>query len=196
MTESPRSKRSFLAFILIPTAVVVLAAFLFPALSAVNPTSNQSRAQLDMSQIVAAVKAFYTEYGHYPQVEEAGVVSGLRGNRELMRCLTGSDTLRNPLRILFFEGRPARKVSRWFKPETYGGGFDSASGDYLDPWGQPYQVLVAVNYNGPITNPYIDDPDKQVRFGVIVWSVGKDGVFGRRADQDTKTRPDDVVSWR
>lgn len=194
VTESP-TRKSCLQFILMPAAALLLVAvFLFPPVRG-HSISKHQQSKSDLIHITTAVKAYEAEYGKYPHMSEVTLASGLKGNRELMRCLTGTDTLRNPRRILFFEGRAAERISGWFK-RVNGGGFDPASGDYLDPWGRSYQVQLDRDYDYKIPNTYIDEPDKQIQSGVIVWSVGKDGVFGRRVDQDKHTRPDDVVSWR
>ena len=150
----------------------------------------------DSMMIVAAVKAYQTEYGKYPDVPKASLVGGQRSNRDLMHCLIGADDLRNPRRIVFLDRMEAKPISGWFEPKTYGAGFHPTSGDYLDPWGLPYHILLDSDYDGTIPNPYGDEPEQQIRSGVIVWSLGKDRVFGRRADHDKSSRPDDVVSWR
>ena len=175
--------------------MLLLLALLFPPVRG-HTRSKVTDARNDISQINAAVKAYHTEYGKYPVVRDATLSEGLKGNVELMQCVIGTDAFRIPQQISFFEGMQAKRTSGWFKPAVYGGGFHPKSGDYLDPWGRPYQIVLGTDYDGVIPNPYLDEPEQQIRSGVIVWSLGKDGIFGRSADQDKHTRPDDVVSWR
>src|SRR5947207_2103029 len=59
------------AFTLIELLVVIaiialLMGLLFPAYRAVQNQARQTQAKNDLTQIVAAVNAFYTEYGRYP----------------------------------------------------------------------------------------------------------------------------------
>src|SRR6266446_5679056 len=64
-------KRSNRAFTLIELLVViaiiaVLIGLLFPAFTAAQNQARQTQAKNDLTQIVNAVNAFYTEYGKYP----------------------------------------------------------------------------------------------------------------------------------
>src|SRR5262249_47785068 len=59
------------AFTLIELLVVIaiiaiLIGLLFPAFKAVQNQARQTQAKNDLTQIVNAVNAFYTEYGKYP----------------------------------------------------------------------------------------------------------------------------------
>src|SRR5260370_34950964 len=46
--------------------IIILAGLLFPAFSAVQNQARRTQAKNDLTQIVTAVNAYYTEYGHYP----------------------------------------------------------------------------------------------------------------------------------
>ena len=46
--------------------IAVLIGLLFPAFRAVQNQAKQTQAKNDLTQIVNAVNAFYTDYGRYP----------------------------------------------------------------------------------------------------------------------------------
>src|SRR3979490_3460112 len=50
------------------TIIVVVLGLLFPAFQAVQNQAKKTQAKNDLTQIVTAVNAYYTEYGKYPLV--------------------------------------------------------------------------------------------------------------------------------
>ena len=48
------------------TVIAILMALLFPAFKGVQDQAKRTQAKNDLTQIVTAVNAFYTEYGKYP----------------------------------------------------------------------------------------------------------------------------------
>src|SRR5256714_14768081 len=87
------------AFTLIELLVVIaiiaiLIGLLFPAFKAVQNQARSTQAKNDLTQIVNAVNAFYTDYGKYPISGAIDVTFGLGGNptnnetlfRELRGC--------------------------------------------------------------------------------------------------------------
>src|SRR5215468_6047363 len=100
--RSPSTRPS--AFTLIELLVVIgiiaiLVGLLFPAFKAVQNQARSTQAKNDLTQIVNAVNAFYTDYGRYPV---ATAVTGTCFNWSLGPCGTqvrlGSDWLFNELR--------------------------------------------------------------------------------------------------
>src|SRR5262245_4802868 len=68
------------AFTLIELLVVIaiiaiLVGLLFPAFKAVQNQARQTQAKNDLTQIVNAVNAFYTEYGKYPIATDDSIMS-------------------------------------------------------------------------------------------------------------------------
>src|SRR6266446_4747028 len=66
-----KNSRNAGAFTLIELLVVIaiiaiLIGLLFPAFSAVQNQARRTQAKNDLTQIVTAVNAYYTEYGKYP----------------------------------------------------------------------------------------------------------------------------------
>src|SRR2546423_5430033 len=95
------------AFTLIELLVViaiiaVLIGLLFPAFRAVQDQAKKTQAKNDLTQIVNAVNAFYTDYGKYPLVN-ADTVYGpaANPNNTLFNVLRAQDATNNPRQIVF-----------------------------------------------------------------------------------------------
>lgn len=209
---------SALAFTLIElltviTIIAILMGLLFPAISIVKDQARKAEAKAAASQIAAAVKQYYTEYGKYPVADyvtgtpsdirlgDMGDSGAVASNNELFNILRAkpekknTDNLYNPRRVTFFEGKPAGD------PKAPKSGFlDNASGTgnqgaFYDPWGKEYTIIMDSNYNDVIAvsdtySDFIeksqDGTDTGVRVGVGVFSLGKDGKVGSPKDGITK----------
>ncbi len=166
-------------------AVVILSVVL-PAGWIVCRRQPDRMARADLRALAQAGRLFYAEYG---------VWFGSRGGRpgdvrfgqdtpnwefmNVLRAVDGpgnSNHETNPHRIVFLE------------PGPYAAGRSGVdkNGEYLDPWGMPYQVVVDADASGACA---IENSihGTGVDLGIIAWSCGPD----RRSDT-----PDDILSWR
>src|SRR5215831_5714201 len=77
-----RSTRAFtLIELLVVIAIIgILVGLLFPAFKAVQTQARQTQAKNDLTQIVNAVNAFYTDYGKYPIVTADTIITGTTGS--------------------------------------------------------------------------------------------------------------------
>ncbi len=50
--------------------IIILAGLLYPAYQAAQNQAKRTQAKNDLTQIVTAVNAYYTEYGKYPGVTD------------------------------------------------------------------------------------------------------------------------------
>ena len=57
---------TLIELLVVITIIVVLMGLLFPAFRGVQDQAKRTQAKNDLTQIVTAVNAFYTEYGKYP----------------------------------------------------------------------------------------------------------------------------------
>src|SRR5262245_7530885 len=106
------------AFTLIELLVVIaiiwiLVGLLFPAFKAVQNQARSTQAKNDLTQIVNAVNAFYTDYGKYPIAAPGADVTFAANNNTLfdvLRNMTGTNpgNASNPRAILFMQ-HPAAK---------------------------------------------------------------------------------------
>ena len=153
------------AFTLIELLVVIaiiaiLVGLLFPAFKAVQNQARSTQAKNDLTQIVNAVNAFYTDYGKYPLVlrgydlrnrgyTEQGFVrcKKLRGNRKM------KGETNNPRQIVFISPpdvkdseqpafRHRNSKGRQFRPIFRSMGHALSSGK------------IDGNYNNAVANPY------------------------------------------
>jgi prepilin-type N-terminal cleavage/methylation domain-containing protein len=225
-----QEQRPCRAFTLIELLVVIaiiaiLVGLLFPAFKAVQYQARQTQAKNDLTQIVNAVNAFYTEYGKYPVPGPShGAVPGdfcfswtiptvpnSFGNDWLLNTLRGCtaansscsaniDTSLNTRQIVYISP-PIVKDSANPRSGICATGGDPANvGKFYDPWGSPYNVLVDSDYDNSVRNPYwalggTGAGADPVPQGVIGWSNGADQLVGGNPE-NTYTNSDDVISWQ
>jgi prepilin-type N-terminal cleavage/methylation domain-containing protein len=88
MKTRPPQSSSQLAFTLIELLTVIaiiaiLMGLLFPALGAVRENARRVQAKTDVTNIVAAVKQYYTEYGKYPSLQDPAAKTGATATQDL-----------------------------------------------------------------------------------------------------------------
>jgi prepilin-type N-terminal cleavage/methylation domain-containing protein len=208
MQKSPgRSSAFTLIELLVVIAIIaILIGLLFPAFRAVQDQAKRTQAKNDLTQIVNAVNAYYTDYGKYPLpvgttgdfIYGPGGNSNPPSNSELFYTLRGVNAgtmnlnnAANP-RIIVFISPP------YVKNDTAGyrqSGVSNTDGSYYDPWGTPYDVEIDGGYNNAINpNPYTADTGAgpaTLNVGAIAWSLGKNQIQGTDFNAS-----DDVISWQ
>jgi prepilin-type N-terminal cleavage/methylation domain-containing protein len=206
--RSPRELRS--AFTLIELLVVIgiiaiLVGLLFPSFKAVENQARSTQAKNDLTQIINAVNAYYTEYGKYPLGITADKTYGPGGNpttnetlfTELRGCTAAAGSCpaaatTNARQIVFISPPDVKNAAN---PRS-GIGTTPGVGQYFDPWGNNYVVRIDGGYNNQVANPYSANAGADpLQLGVIAWSLGKDGVGGA-GDKNAGTADDDVISWQ
>src|SRR5258707_2149125 len=136
------------AFTLIELLVVIaiiaiLIGLLFPAFSAVQNQAKRTQAKNDLTQIVNAVNAYYTEYGKYPLVT-ADTIYGAGGilNADLFYTLravasgANAGDVANTRKIVFISPPDAKDQT------NSRSGIKTSDGQWYDPWGTPYLVEI------------------------------------------------------
>jgi prepilin-type N-terminal cleavage/methylation domain-containing protein len=181
--------------LLVVIAIIAILIGLFvPSLFTIYERARKTQAKNDLTQIVNAVNAFYTEYGKYPLATDDSIIVN---NSGLMYTLRADPTAAN--------GNPnannavnTRQIA-YISPRVLGtapvrSGIASDNGQFYDPWGTPYRVAIDGDYNNNINpNPYASGAGPSpVNTGVIAWSFGKDRVQGTA----NFTASDDVISWQ
>jgi len=196
------------AFTLIELLVVIaiiaiLVGLLFPALKAVQKQARQTQAKNDLTQIVNAANAFYTEYGKYPMSTGADTTYGTVANpnsnilyvlRADPTAVNGNPNANNAVntRQIVFINPP--NVKDTTQPRSGIG----ADGNYYDPWGSQYRLQIDGNYDNQLLNPYVSDQGAgpvTLFQGVISWSFGQDGTLGTNSN-GIFNNSDDVISWQ
>jgi prepilin-type N-terminal cleavage/methylation domain-containing protein len=191
---------TLLELMVVIAIIVVLAGLLFPVAQSVLERAKKVQAKNDLTQIVIAVNAFYTEYGKYPlkDADQGSEKTFTTDNSNLIYTLeaifsgdNSGDAL-NPRKIVFLQVQDAKDQTN---PRS-----GTKSGNWYDPWGAisgktesgTYHVRIDGDYNNQVANPYTSSAGAtNLQAGVIAWSLGKDG------DQGTDFRAsDDVISWQ
>jgi prepilin-type N-terminal cleavage/methylation domain-containing protein len=69
-TRPPLYSRGFtlIELLTVIAIIAILMGLLFPAIASVREAARKTQAKNDAANIVAAVKAYYTEYGKYPDL--------------------------------------------------------------------------------------------------------------------------------
>src|SRR5215475_1991380 len=128
------------AFTLIELLVViaiiaVLIGLLFPAFRSVQDQARRTQAKNDLTQIVNAVNAYYTEYGKYPLATQGSETTFTSDNSDLMFTLraiafgANAANVLNPRKIIFLSPPDV-------KDPSYPRAGVTSAGIYYDPWGQ------------------------------------------------------------
>jgi len=173
--------------------IAILIGLLFPAFRGVQEQARRAQAKNDLTQIVTAVNAFYTEYGRYPTTAttDAAATYGPGGstteNGGLFSELRATSTTLNTRQIVFMSPPDAKDQNN---PRS---GIKTSTGGYYDPWGSEYAVALDADYNNQVANPYTSNAGAtpNLQNGVIAWSLGKDRVQGTDFNAS-----DDVISWQ
>jgi prepilin-type N-terminal cleavage/methylation domain-containing protein len=196
-----RQAFTLIELLVVISIIIVLMGLLFPAFRGVQDQAKKTQAKNDLTQIVTAVNAFYTEYGKYPVVTDDTPIANTGDLFYTLRAIASgaanSSDAANPRKIVFLSVPDAKDQS------ASRSGIKNSDGQWYDPWGATYKVTIDGNYDNGIANPYGpaggagSDP---IRIGVIAWSVGKDGGSGTKGDNIYKNaagaQSDDVISWQ
>jgi len=196
MQKSPDRSYAFtlIELLVVIAIIAILIGLLFPAFRAVQNQAKQTQAKNDLTQIVNAVNAFYTDYGKYPIATDDSIITN---NATLMNALRGSDATNNPRQIVFIS-------PPYVKNDTAGNrrsGVSPTDGQYYDPWAVRYVIRIDGNYDNQLPNPYsLNAGPATLAIGAIAWSFGADAqsgsVPGPAADKNAGTAADDVISWQ
>jgi prepilin-type N-terminal cleavage/methylation domain-containing protein len=197
-----RSLRAFtlIELLVVIAIIIILAGLLYPAYQAAQNQAKRTQAKNDLTQIVNAVNAYYTEYGKYPIATNDNTISITEDLFYTLRAVSlgaNGSNAQNP-RVIVFISPPYVKDPA--NPRS-GIGTTTGAGRFYDPWGTPYVIKIDGDYNNQLANPYtLNAGVAPLQIGVIAWSFGKDAqsqsVPGPAPDKKTGTNDDDVISWQ
>jgi prepilin-type N-terminal cleavage/methylation domain-containing protein len=181
--------------------VAIIFGIAYPVFISIMERARKTQAKNDLTQIVTAVNAYYTEYGKYPLAPNDNTISNNADLFYSLRAIAlGANSLVNgvpainPRSIVFIQPHDS-KVSNPARA-----GIDSATGAWYDPWGSQYRIAIDGNYNNNIDpNPYTANTGagtSPLNIGVISWSAGKDGKAPDNGGTQTFSDSDDVISWQ
>ena len=183
-TRPNESARGFtLVELLVVIAIIgMLAVIMVPALSGAFTSAEKRKAMQQAKELEGALRSYFTEYGDFPVGWAAQDAAFAANNGKLVKALLNVDTDAgkgkttgvNYKGIVYLE---LDKASR----ET----FDSQS-VYLDPWGQPFEILLDLNLDDTIASGTGTSQTKEIKAKVGVQSSGPDKKYGTK---------DDIRTW-
>jgi type II secretory pathway pseudopilin PulG len=193
---------TLIELLVVIAVIIILAGLLFAGLRGAQEQARRTQAKNDLTQIVTAVNAYYTEYGKYPLVTADNVIYGAGGilNADLFYTLRAVDAgangsnVANPRKIVFVSPPDAKDQT------NSRSGIKTSDGQWYDPWGTPYVIEIDGGYDNTVANPYTANagtPNLQI--GVIAWSLGADqngATAAASGDKKTGVYDDDVISWQ
>jgi prepilin-type N-terminal cleavage/methylation domain-containing protein len=208
MRRNPPAAFTLIELLVVIAIIAILVGLLFPAFKAVQNQARSTQAKNDLTQIVNAVNAFYTDYGRYPISTTSDTTFGPGGSptdnetlfRELRGCTgpTGSCVAAATIntRQIVFISPPDVKDSA--NPRLGIGTAVANKGQYFGPWGSNYVIRIDGDYNNQVVNPYtMNAGANPLALGVIALSLGADQLGGvGSADKNAGTAADDVISWQ
>jgi prepilin-type N-terminal cleavage/methylation domain-containing protein len=170
---------TLIEILVVMTLIAILVGIGVPAFTSVMEQARKTQAKNEEQQIVAAVNAYYTEYGKYPLVTADAIANNGDLFYSLRAVALGANALVNgvpavnPRSIVFIQPPVSKDQT------TPRSGIKTSNSIWYDPWGSPYNVEIDGNYDNTLANPYTDQPGGQpLNNGVIVWSFGKNGALG------------------
>ena len=197
---------TLIELIVVIAVIAILMALLFPAFKSVQDQAKRTQAKNDVTQIVTAVNAYYTEYGKYPLVTADNTIYGPAGslNADLFYTLravasgANSSDAANTRKIVFISPPDVKDPAN---PRSGIGTAAATVGQYFDPWGKPYNAEIDGGYDNTVANPYTAHAGAipNLQLGVIAWSLGTDGSGATAAgsgDKNSGVYDDDVISWQ
>jgi prepilin-type N-terminal cleavage/methylation domain-containing protein len=194
-----RNAFTLIELMVVISIIAILIGLLFPALRGVQDQAKRAQAKNEVSQIVTAVNAYYTEYGKYPVVTDDTPIANTADLFYTLRAINlgtaNAGDAANPRKIVFISPPDVKDAA---SPRS-GIGTTTGVGQWYDPWGTIYKVAIDGTYDNQIANPYPDIDGSAganpLRIGVIVWSYGSDRTQGSSASPNYKGS-DDVISWQ
>jgi type II secretory pathway pseudopilin PulG len=209
MQTNSRNAAAFtlIELLVVIAIIIILAGLLFAGLRGAQEQARRTQAKNDLTQIVTAVNAYYTEYGKYPLVAADNTIYGPAGslNDGLFYTLRAVDfganagNVANPRKIVFISPPDVKDPAN---PRAgIGTPTGTGPGQFFDPWGKPYNIEIDGGYDNTVANPYTANagatPNLQI--GVIAWSLGADqngAAAAASGDKKTGVYDDDVISWQ
>jgi prepilin-type N-terminal cleavage/methylation domain-containing protein len=190
-----RGAFTLIELLVVIAIIAVLLGLVFPVFQGVPERAKKVQAKNDLTQVVTAVNAYYTEYGKYPVATDDSTFANTSDLFYTLRAVASgtanSGNAANTRQIVFIS--PAEDAS-----QTNPKGKIGKDGQFYDPWGQAYRIAIDGTYDSQIANPYTADAAAgpgTLRQGVIAWSVGKDTKAGNNGDNKF-SGSDDVISWQ
>lgn len=160
--------------------ILILAGIILPAVNSAIKKADQTKAKAQITTLVNAIKQYEATYGHLPNA--AWFVNDTEGN-------PGYNVIDNANYSDFIKMLQAEETTPTYnrRKQVFLDVVGNTPGEYKDPWGNDYHVVIDRGNTGKITSsPAIDglDVPSTIYQSVIVWSNGAED------DNDASTKDD------
>ena len=152
---------TLIELLVVISIIAILASLSIPVVGRAIESARRAQANTEVSSLATAIRAYYNEYSRFPQQGE-GIGEYIDGNGELMnilRAINGPGNVNhanNRRRIVFME-IAERSLS------------EGSPADFVDPWDDPYRVVVDINFDNQINVPQHGTLENRL---IAVWSLG------------------------
>ena len=196
MTKKFSAAFSLIELLVVIAIIAVLLGLAVPVFQGVLDRAKKVQAKNDVTQIVTAVNAFYTEYGRYPTSGTSDATAtygpGYSSTKAVLDELRAKSVTVNTRQVVFIS--PPEDATQLSPKGKIG-----SDGQFYDPWASAYSMEMDADYDNQIVpNPYGNNNGagmSPLRQGAIAWSYGKDKKFGNNGNGKF-TGSDDVISWQ
>lgn len=196
--------------------IAILSAILLPVLSSAAKKADMSKARSEISTLVNAIKQYESVYGVLP------VPDGWKKDDSHEHEALDDDAYRWLIKVLQAQELTSSEESYGrlevvnSRKQKFLDIVGNNSGEYFDPWDEPYMVFLDSDYDGIIRRRSNDKTNEQfiegvanlpekifpsttgvrdyVNFSVVVWSAGPDTNF-KYPPSDKKTNRDNIYSF-
>lgn len=159
-----RSAFTLIELLVVIAIIMILAGILTPVVENAFKRGKVTRARSEMSTIVTAINAYVNEYSFNPVGPDNGyrdhVYAGAWGYdmssqfnpkkaSYIFNILRGMDSTNNPRKMVFLEiPDVSLKGSCTLKGRAHD--YTADEGFFLDPWGNPYLLIMDTDFDGQI----------------------------------------------
>lgn len=167
---------TLIELLVVITILGVLMGMVVAGPAMIKEQARMAQAKNDMTGLMIAIKSFYTDYSRYPiaaaKMDDVPYEAG-GSNKEVLDIITGKNDELNPRKTSYYEPK-SRKVDG--EGRSMGGGLD-ISGDFYDPWGTTFGIIVDGDYDSTLTYAGaalkdLKESERAVPGGVGVYSIG------------------------
>jgi type II secretory pathway pseudopilin PulG len=197
------SQISLIEFCIVISIMGILVGLLMPALRSARDQSKKMKAQSSIQALAMGLKAYFNEYGHWPQGNSNGIIPATelhaRELGNLYRLMAGEDVYLdgspggNPRRIAFidFRKRDIQNIGNDYRVDS------SGPPAFVDPWKHAYHVSLDHNDDGRVA---VFGSAVEMPINMAIWSTGPDGVENPEETDPLNPKleenKDNITTWR
>lgn len=152
-----RSGLTIIELMVVIAVILILVTVTAPNVRRMFESTRRTQARSEVQSIYTAISSYTTEYGRLPVPSDEQGGQGYteyEDSRDIIRVLTGEDTTLNPRKIMFLQ------------PQS-----NDPDGEYLDPWGNQYWIVLDNSGRGSIE---WDRIGRRIRTIALVAAVRED----------------------